>query len=99
LAGIVLTGIRLRRVLTGMSGAIGVTLYFQVRRRRVGSISVWENKADLRRFVMHPEHVPVMHKYRSRGTVRGATWETDHFDLPDAWSEAKRGWNAAETSI
>lgn len=95
--GIILTGMRLRRLLSEMHGAVGVTLYSQLRNRRIGSMSVWENEADLHRFVVHPKHLPVMRKYRTRGTLRAATWHTDRFNLAEAWPEAERRWAAEKT--
>lgn len=90
--GIILTGMRMRRILIEMHGAVGVTLYAQLHRRRVGSMSVWESEADLHQFVVHPKHIPVMAKYRKIGTLRSATWRTDRFVLADAWREAERRW-------
>ena len=90
--GIILTAMRMRRILREMHGAVGVTLYAQLRRRRIGSMSVWESEADLREFVVHPKHIPVMRKYRTRGTLRSATWQTDRFVLADSWQQAERRW-------
>lgn len=79
LPGIVREGIGLTRGWWALPGAVGVSLYLDLTRRTGGSISVWRSEADLRRFVSLPRHLAIVRRYRSRVTVRSATWETQDF--------------------
>jgi hypothetical protein len=72
---------QLRKACTELAGAVGVTTYWQLLRRRGGSVSAWEDEAALRRFVALPFHVEIMRKYRTRGSLRAIDWQTDSFDL------------------
>jgi len=87
LPGIALAGTRLRRRLVRLEGAVGVSLYMRPLARRGGSVSVWRSEADLRRFVALPYHVKIMRRYRTRGTLRSAGWESAGFSLSDAYDE------------
>jgi hypothetical protein len=87
--GIAWAGLALRRGWWAMPGAIGVALYFDVRARRGGSVSAWTNAEDLRRFVALPRHVAIMRRYRTRGTVRAATWTTTGFRVGPALAEGR----------
>jgi hypothetical protein len=88
--GVVLTGLRLRMGWYAMPGAIGLWLWSLPARRRSGSISVWTDEADLRRFVTLPEHVAIMRRNRDRGTVRATTWRSERFAAADVLSSAMR---------
>lgn len=81
---------RLRKACSELEGAIGVTTYWQLFRRRGGSVSVWEDEAALRRFVSLPYHLEIMRRYRSRGSLRAVDWSADSFDLGQAFREGQR---------
>lgn len=81
---------RLRRACAELDGAVGVTTYWQVFRRRGGSVSAWEDEAALRSFVSLPFHVEIMRKYRGRGSLRAIDWEAESFDLGAAFVEGQR---------
>ena len=87
--GAVICALRLRRVLRRSPGAIGVSLVMRPFRRRSWSLSAWETEADLRRFLASPVHRSTAARYRRRVTVRGETWPVEHFDLSEAWTEAR----------
>lgn len=79
LPGVYLAGLRLREGWYAMPGAIGLWLWGQPLQRRGGSLTVWESKEDLRRFVSLPAHVAIMRRYRDRGTIASDTWELERF--------------------
>lgn len=81
---------QLRSACTELEGAVGVTTYWQLFRRRVGSVSVWESEAALRRFVSLPFHVEIMRRYRDRGALRATSWQADSFALRAAMQEGQR---------
>lgn len=81
---------RLRRACAELEGAVGLTIYWQLLRRRGGSVSVWESEEALRRFVSLPFHVEIMRKYRSRGSLRAISWQADDFALRAAFDEGQR---------
>lgn len=81
---------RLRRACAELEGAVGVAVYWQLFRGRGGSVSAWEDKAALRRFVSLPYHVEIMRRYRTRGIVRAIDWPADVFDLGDAFRSGQR---------
>ena len=88
LPAIAWAGMRLRKSLSLLPGAVGVSLYIQPLRHRVGSLTAWESDADLKRFVVLPYHLQIMRKYRTRGSLKTATWPTDRFSLADAYTQA-----------
>jgi hypothetical protein len=81
---------RLRNACTELEGAVGVTTYWQLFRRRGGSLSVWEDEAALRRFVSLPFHLEIMRQYRSRGSLRAVDWRVESFDLRAAFDAGQR---------
>ena len=81
---------RLRRACAELDGAVGVTTYWQVFRRRGGSVSAWEDETALRRFVSLPFHIEIMRRYRGRGSLRAFDWEAESFDLAAAFVEGQR---------
>jgi heme-degrading monooxygenase HmoA len=87
LPGIAREGVGLRRAWWAMPGAIGVILYVEPAKKRGGSLSVWETEADLRRFVALPRHTAIMRRYRTRVSVRAATWTTESFRIEEAWAQ------------
>jgi hypothetical protein len=92
------TAERLRREIAELDGAIGVTTYWQLFRGRVGSLSVWEDEAALRRFVALPFHLETMRAFRDRGSLRSIEWRAGSFDLGAAFREGQRGLHGAGTS-
>lgn len=82
---------QLRRECAELEGAVGASLYWQPCRRRGGSLSVWESEAALRAFVSLPYHVEIMHRYRSRGSLRAIDWWADSFALGDAFDQGLGG--------
>ena len=88
--GVTLTGLRLRMGWYAMPGAVGLWLWSLPTRRRSGSISVWTDEDDLRRFVALPEHVAVMRRNRDRGALRATTWRSERFAAGDVLSSAMR---------
>jgi hypothetical protein len=87
LPAIALDGLALSRGWWAMPGAIGVLLYLDVIAGRGGSLSVWAAEEDLQRFIALPRHLAIIRKYRSRVTVRSATWSTERFRVAQAWAQ------------
>ncbi len=88
--GVYLAGLRLREGWYAMPGAVGLWLWTQPLAGRGGSVSVWTDEADLRRFVGLPLHLAIMRRYRPRGAVESHTWRMDSF-IPDvARAQARR---------
>lgn len=81
---------RLRSACTELEGAVGVTTYWQLFRRRGGSVSVWENETALQRFVSLPFHVEIMRRYQTRGSLRATSWQAAAFGLRKAFDEGQR---------
>jgi hypothetical protein len=81
---------RLRSTCAELEGAVGVTTYWQLFRRRGGSISVWEDEAALRHFVSLPFHVEIMRRYRNHGSLRAFDWKAETFGLSAAFREGQR---------
>lgn len=89
---------RLRRACAELEGAVGLSIYWQLFRRRGGSLSVWESESALRRFVSLPFHVEIMRRYRERGTLRATSWQADSFTLSSAMREGQRALDESTTS-
>ncbi len=90
LPGMGRTALGLRAGWYGLPGAVGLHLWADVSRRCVGSLSVWTDPADLRRWIGLPRHVQVMRRYRARGTARSTKWMCETFDRSAILGEAKR---------
>lgn len=80
LFGIAYAALRLRAGWYGLPGAVGLWLWADLRTRTSGSVSVWTDETQMRRWVRLPLHVQIMKRYRDRGTVRATTWESDDVD-------------------
>lgn len=89
-------GLRLRRGWPELEGAVGVWLWSLPLARRSGSVSVWQDRQALRRFVSWPPHVATMRRFRGRGELRSTTWEAEAFDATDVWRAARR-WLAEDS--
>ena len=86
--GAALAALRLRRAFPSTQGAIGISLAVQPLARRSWSISAWETREHLRRFLASPAHVDVVRRYRSSVRVTSTISSVEHFHLKKAWSEA-----------
>ena len=82
---------RLRREITELEGAVGVTVYWQLLRGRGGSVSAWADESALRRFVSLPFHVETMRAYRPRGSLRAIDWTASSLELGAAFRDGQRG--------
>jgi hypothetical protein len=82
-------GMRLRGGWYGLPGAVGLHLWVDPCKRGSGSLSVWTNAADLRRWIGLPLHRQIMGRYRSRGTARSTQWTWDSCDRTAILAEAK----------
>lgn len=91
LPGIYITGLRLREGWYAMPGAVGLWLWGQPLERRGGSLTIWESKDDLRRFVSLPAHLAIMRRYRDRGTIESDTWKMDRFAVAPVRERAEEG--------
>jgi hypothetical protein len=90
LPAIYLAARKLRDACAELAGAVGVGFYWQVLRRRAGSLSVWESEAALRGFVALPYHLEIMRRYRDRGTLRAISWQADRFGVRAAMERGQR---------
>lgn len=90
LPAIYLAAERLRRECAKLEGAVGLTIYWQLFKRRGGSVSVWQSEEALRRFVSLPFHLEIMRRYRSRGSLRAISWHAETFSLGAAFGEGQR---------
>ncbi|GAA5168525.1 hypothetical protein GCM10023321_62740 [Pseudonocardia eucalypti] len=93
LPGIYRTGLSLAARWPELPGAVGVWLWSLPLAGSSGSVSVWGSARALRGFIGLPEHVRVMDRYRTRGTVRAITWTVEWGDRNALWSRA-RHWLA-----
>lgn len=87
---IAVAGIRLRRQLLRLPGAHGALLHAHPRSRRTGSMTAWRSEDDLQRFITLPDHLDIMARYRSRGTMRSVTFRMTGFTPGRAMAEARR---------
>jgi hypothetical protein len=87
-AGVYVTGLRLRRAWPELEGAVGIWLWGKPLQKRSGAVSVWRTADDLRRFVSWPVHVAIMRKYRGVGTITTRDWEADRFIPAEVWRAA-----------
>lgn len=89
LPGIYRTGLALAARWPELPGAVGVWLWSQPLAGSSGSVSVWRSAESLRGFIRLPEHVRVMDRYRSRGSIRATTWTAEWGDRDALWSRAR----------
>ncbi len=74
----------------GLAGAVGLYLWTDPTRRCVGSLSVWTDASDLRRWIGLPRHVQVMRRYKPRGAARSTQWTCKTFDRAAILAEARK---------
>jgi hypothetical protein len=72
-----------------MRGAVGLWLWGKPAERRGGSLSIWDGKADLHRFIRWPVHVAIMNNWRGRIRVQSASWDDERFVPAQAWLRAE----------
>lgn len=65
-----------------MHGAVGLWLWGKPAEWRGGSLSVWEKRDDLQRFVRWPVHLAIMKEWRDRIEVLSESWDDERFS-PD----------------
>ena len=75
-------GLELRNTWPVMHGAVGLWLWTATAAPRSGSLSVWRDPDDLRRFVRWPVHTAIMSAWRDRGTLESETWSLDRLGEP-----------------
>jgi hypothetical protein len=81
-------GFGLGREWPRLGGAVGLWLWAEPLRKRLGSVSVWRDRTGLRGFVGLPAHMAIMRKYRDLGVTRATTWHTDDVDPHEIWRTA-----------
>ncbi|MCC8243757.1 hypothetical protein [Saccharothrix luteola] len=83
-------GFTLSREWPRLRGAVGLWLWAEPLRKRLGSVSVWRDQAGMRGFVGLPAHVAIMREYRELGVTRATTWHTEDVDPHVIWAAASR---------
>ncbi|MEV7553619.1 hypothetical protein AB0N89_28730 [Amycolatopsis sp. NPDC089917] len=83
-------GYALSREWPRLPGAVGTWLWAEPLHRRLGSVSVWRDRAGLRGFVGLPAHVRIMRKYHDLGVTRATSWHTAEVDPQTIWRAADR---------
>ncbi len=94
--GIVRAGSHLALGWYGLPGAVGLFLWTDPLRRHTGSVSVWTDERQMRRWVGLPYHRQIMRRYRTRGSLMSTTWTAEPFDRTAVLAEAKRRLAAEE---
>ena len=96
LPAIAIDALRIRHGWGRREGSVGLSLWVQPLRRRLGSVSAWRGEGDLSRWLGSGEHRRVVRKYGTRmHNVSSATWIADRFVLSEAWDEVARRRAAA----
>ncbi len=97
--GIARAGLSLRSAWPSMEGAVGLWLWATSSLIDGGSVSVWESEAALKGFVRWPPHVQIMRRFRTRGSLRTASLQTESFDPEAVWRWAVAARSAAASSL
>lgn len=72
-------------------GSLGLTLWVQPLRRRLGSLSAGESEADLARWLASDDHRQVVRGFKGRmRNVSSDPWTTQDFAVHEACQEAGR---------
>jgi len=89
---IAVAAFRIRHNWQRRQGSLGLTLWIQPLRRRLGSLSAWEGEEDLARWLRSDDHLQVVHRFKGRmRNVSSETWTTtEDFTVADAWLGAGR---------
>jgi heme-degrading monooxygenase HmoA len=59
-----------------LPGAIGTWLWADLRRKRLGSVSIWRSEADMRNFVRWEPHAEIVRRNRQAGQILSTSWTT-----------------------
>ena len=95
---IAIEALRIRRTWGRREGSLGLTLWVQPLRRRLGSLSAWRAEEDLSRWLGSSDHRRVVRKFATRmHNVSSATWTAERFVLSEAWVEAGKRRATAES--
>jgi len=79
-------GMELRETWPVLQGAVGLWLWGQARERRGGSVAIWDEPEDLRRFICWPVHSRIMSDWRGRLSIEAETWTVERFDADLVWA-------------
>ena len=77
-----------------MRGAVGLWLWLKLAERRGALLSIWDSRADLRRFIRWPVHAAIMNNWRGRIRVRSASWNDERFLPAQTWLRAEEHMRA-----
>jgi hypothetical protein len=77
-----------------MRGAVGLWLWGKPGEWRGGSLSIWDSRADLRRFIRRPVHFAIMRNWRGRIGVQSASWNDERFAPARVWLRAEEHMRA-----
>jgi hypothetical protein len=77
-----------------MRGAVGRWLWGKPGEWRGGSLSVWDSRADLRRFIRWQVYVAIMKNWRGRIRVQSASWDDERFAPARVWLRAEEHMRA-----
>ncbi|HEY7843497.1 MAG TPA: hypothetical protein VID30_07460 [Bradyrhizobium sp.] len=84
-------GLKLRRSWPAVDGAVGLSIMSDLATRTTYTVSVWRSEAVLLAWVRSSAHARLMRAFRARLRSSAAdSWQTDHFELRQAWREAMR---------
>jgi hypothetical protein len=92
-------GLKLAESWPIMRGAVGLWLWGKQIEFRGGSLSVWESRADLRRFIRWPVHVAIMNNWRGRIRVMSDSWDDERFVPAQAWLRAEAHMRVARDAL
>lgn len=85
---VALFGQRLRRAWGARPGAVGLFVASEPLRRVTYSVSAWNSRDDLQRFLRSPEHVKLVRRYRPHlAESTSVLWETEDGDPDRLWRE------------
>src|SRR4051794_30003020 len=93
-------GLKPRKQVRAMPGALGVSLIAQPAHKTFWTLSAWVDPAALDAFVATPAHVVVMRRYHER--MRSSAYTTFSVktgDLPEPHSGAKPLWAEAKQRL
>lgn len=96
LPGIFRSGLALREAWPRLTGAVGMWLWTAPLERRCGSVSIWQSRQALDRFVAWPEHLAIVRRYRGRGRLTSHTWTAAACEPAAIWAEARPHLSRAE---
>ena len=75
--------------LAGAGGLVGYTLRARPFSRRFWTLSVWDDEATLRQFVVAKPHRDIMQSLRGKmGETSFTRWQVRGCDLPLSWEDA-----------